>query len=138
MEYFIGSVVTILLLTGLLYAIRRIPQERVSIMQTSQSRTFELVGRYLIDEIVPVKPSQAIKHQQSMMIKVFVMKNKAYWIKDNKVFTADIINDEINSDDGVEVDMMSMSTVQLKEMLFIIDQLKEDTNDNRDTGKSQL
>lgn len=135
MEYFIGSAVTILLLTGLLYAVRRIPQERIRIAQTSQSRMFELVGRYLVEKTTPFKLSQSIKHQQSTMIKVFVMKNKAYWIKDNKVFTADIVNDEINSDDGVEVDMMSMTPVQLKEMLFIIDQLKEH-NDNWNTGKS--
>lgn len=135
MEYFIGSVVTILLLSGLLYAIRRIPQERITIIKTSQSRIFDLVGRHLVQETTPFKMSQSIKHQQSTMIKVFVMKNKAYWIKDNKVFTADIINDEINSDDGVEVDMMSMTPVQLKEMLFIIDQLKEN-NDNWNTGKS--
>ena len=135
MEYFIGSVVTILLITGLLYAVRRIPQERVSVIPTSQSRTFELVGRYLVGDVEPVKLTQAIKHEQSMMIKVFVMKSKAYWIKDNKVFTADIIDNEINSDEGVEVDMMSMTPVQLKEMLFIIDQLKEE-NDNWNPGKS--
>lgn len=135
MEYFVGSIVTIVLLAGLLYAIRRIPQERVNVTRTSQSRIFDLVGRYLVKDTVPFKMSQSIKHQQSTMIKVFVMKNKAYWIKDNKVFTADIVDDEINSDEGVEVDMMSMTPVQLKEMLFIIDQLKEN-NDNRDTGKS--
>lgn len=135
MEYFIGSVVTIILVIFLFLAVRQIPRERINIMQTSQSRQFELIGRHLIFDIVKDKPSQTLKYEQSHMLKVFVLKDKAYWIKNNKVFTAQITDNEINSDDGVEVDMMAMTPVQLKEMLFIIDQLKED-NDNWNSGKS--
>ena len=140
MEYFIGSVVTIVLTTFLFLAVRQIPKERAMIVKTSQSRQFELLDRHLISLLsTSPKPSQTTKHEQSSMLRVFVLKDKAYWIKNNKVFTAEIVDSEINSEEGVEVDMMSMSDVQLKEMLFIIDQLKEDTNnDNWNPGKPQL
>ena len=136
MEYFIGSITTLILISILAFLIKKIPKEPVATIRYSQSHLFSLT--WPIFELVAQEvktPTQATKHFESTYIKIFVSNDKAYWIKDNKVFVADIVDDEVASSEGREVDMMGMNNVQLKEMLFIIDKLKEDSyNDNWNAG----
>lgn len=134
MEYFIGSISTIFLIIVLLFFVRKMPKEKIYTPIISQSRIFHLAGFHFADQVHQEKTSQSLIHHRSTMLRIFIMDDIAYWIEDNKVLTTNIIDGEINSDDGVEVDMMSMSDVQLKEMLFIIDQLK-DNDENRNSGQ---
>jgi hypothetical protein len=137
MEYFIGSITTIILLSVLLFFTRRIPaQESISI-QTSQSYLFELIGRdIMVHDINKSKPTQSSKYLERIFIKIIIVKNKAYWIKDNVFYVADMIDNDVDKSTAKEVDIMSMNKVQLEEAMFIIDKLKEDSyNDSWDSGQ---
>lgn len=137
MEYFIGSVVTIVLIGCLMFFTRKLPQTSSISIKTSQSYLFSLIGKnIMIQDIVKSSPTQATKYLETLYVKVLVIKDKAYWIKDNVFYVADVVDNEINKESTKEVDTMSMDKVQLEEVMLIIDKLKEDSyNDNWNPGQ---
>jgi hypothetical protein len=138
MEYFIGSVITLIVisLTGFLARKVVVSEPKIQI-KNSQSYYFTLLNRFLVaEQIARVgKPSQMRKHIDKLYTKILMVKGYAYWIKDNKLFKAEIVDNEVNEDNATEVDIMSMNEVELKEILLIVDKLKEDSyNDNWNAG----
>ena len=69
-------------------------------------------------------------------MRVMFLEDKAYWIKDNAFFTANVFDGIIDEESTSRVDIMGMDDVQLKEMSFIVDKLTEGIDDeNRYSGK---
>lgn len=137
MEYFLGSVITLVIVSIFGFLINKTVKEHKQItIHSSQSYFISLMGSFLYEASGKNKKlSQSQKYEDSMHIKVFITRDKAYWISDNKVLVADVIDASVDEDSAVEVDIMGMDHVQLKEMLFIIDKLKEDSyNDNWNAG----
>lgn len=137
MEYFIGSVTTIILIGALAFVVRRLPMQESISISTSQSYLFSLIGREaLLKSVAKPKPTQSTKFLEKIFVKIIVVKNKAYWIKDNVFYVADMVDNDVDKATAKEVDIMSMDKVQLEEAMFIIDKLKEDSyNDSWDSGK---
>lgn len=69
-------------------------------------------------------------HRQKVETRIAFVDNNAYWIKDNCFYTAPVIDDEIDVDAAIQVDTMSMDTVQLNKMLYIVEQLREGLEDD--------
>lgn len=135
MEYFIGSVTTIVLIGTLLFVVRKLPAQESITIRTSQSYLFSLIGRdLLMESINRSSPTQSSKYLEKIFVKIVIVKNKAYWIKDNVFYVADMIDNDVDKATAKEVDIMSMNKVQLEEAMFIIDKLKEDSYDSRDSG----
>lgn len=79
--------------------------------------------------------TQAQKHEKKTRIKVIIMDDQAYWVKDNVFYTADMTDGDVNKNTTRIVDTMTMSKVQLDKMVFIMDRLREGTlNDSGSTG----
>lgn len=79
--------------------------------------------------------TQSSKHEESKFTKVLVLEDTAYWIKDNQVYSAKVLEDKIDGYSTSIVDTMGMDDVQLDKMIFIIDKLTEGTNNDRsDSG----
>ena len=74
--------------------------------------------------------TQSRKYHEKMNIKVIIVDENAYWVKDNIFYTAPMINEHIDNDMAKEVDTISMNKVQLEQMLFIMDKLREGINDD--------
>jgi len=70
--------------------------------------------------------SQAKNFVSERMFKVIEIDGKAYWVKNNTFFMADMIEGKINHDSIKEVDTMNMSKKDLDKMMFIVDKLKDD------------
>jgi hypothetical protein len=136
MEYFIGSIITIVLMIALSYFSRKLPLQESFTIQTSQSYLFSLIGHeIMMTDINKSKPSQASKYLEKIFIKILIVNGKAYWIKDNVFYVAEMVDQEVDKSTAKEVDIMAMDRVQLKEAMFIIDKLKEDSyNDNWNAG----
>lgn len=136
MEYFIGSVVAIGLIILLNIFTKRLPTDERITIQTSQSYLFSLMGNSLaLKNMVKPKPTQASKHLEKMFVRILIVNGKAYWIKDNVFYVADVEGEDIDKANAKKVDIMSMDKVQLEEAMFIIDKLKEDSHDSWDSGK---
>lgn len=144
MDYFIGSLVTIL---TIIFVAKRVVSQASKLpavkLQQSQSRTNELIKSILPFgwEVAPSTPapSQASIHNESMYVRVIITEDKAYWIRDNSVYAADIENGFINNDSATVVDMMAIDDVQLDKMIFIVDKLTEGKqNDLGSTGNKKF
>ena len=70
-------------------------------------------------------------------IKVLILDGSAYWIKDNNFYTASVDQSgTVDKETTRIVDIMTMTSVELDKMLFIMDKLREGLdNDSGSTGK---
>ena len=79
--------------------------------------------------------TQSIKYHEKMNIKVIIVDKNAYWVKDNIFYTAPMVNEHIDNELAQQVDTISMDRVQLEQMLFIMDKLREGIeDDSRSSG----
>jgi hypothetical protein len=74
--------------------------------------------------------TQSKRHYEKTNVKVIILDNNAYWIKDNIFYKAPLIGQSIDKDSAEEVDTITMDKVQLDKMLFIMDKLREGINDD--------
>lgn len=89
-----------------------------------------------MQQILHSKPfkTQATNHYDKNRVKVIITDSKAYWIRDNAVYEADVISGIVQENSTKVVDMMALDEVKLKDMMFIIDKLTEgQTNDSGDS-----
>lgn len=74
--------------------------------------------------------TQSRKHFNKNNFKVIIVDNQAYWIKDNIFYHAPMIDQSIDKESAQQVDTTDMNKVQLDQMLFILDKLREGINDD--------
>lgn len=74
--------------------------------------------------------TQSKMHHDKTNVKVIILDNQAYWIKDNIFYKAPIDGQSIDKESAEQVDTINMDRVQLDKMLFIMDKLREGTNDD--------
>lgn len=79
--------------------------------------------------------SQATKHLDSKHLRVFIDFDKAYWIKNNRLYSADVIDGIIIQETEKEVDTMTVNKVELNKLTFIVEKLTEGLdNDSSSSG----
>lgn len=103
----------------------------------SQSHIHSIVKPFLPPNktIKKFTKSQSINHEKNHNIKVIIMDNIAYWIKDNTFYKASLSQDGMVDKETTQiVDTINMDGVQLDKMIFIIDKLREGFYD--DSGGS--
>ena len=77
-----------------------------------------------------INRTQSKMHYDKTNVKVIILDNQAYWIKDNIFYKAPIDGQSIDKESAEQVDTMHMDKVQLDKMLFIMDKLREGINDD--------
>jgi hypothetical protein len=137
MEYLVGAIVTMIIymITHRL-AKKSMESEDIFKITYSQSHVYELMRPFLqfTPVIEPKVPRQSSEYFKNIYMKVMVVKDKAYWIKNNRFYTADVIEGQVQKETTKEVDTMSMNKVELNEMLFIVEKLREESDDYRGSG----
>lgn len=134
MEYLIGSLATFIILIGLYLVINKVVNDYTHVkIRHSQSRTHSIIAPFLQNINMPInqRETQSTRHDQKNDIKVVLIDGSAYWIKDNNFYTAYIdMHGTIDTDTTRLVDIMSLSSVELDKMLFIMDKLREGLTDD--------
>lgn len=136
MEYFLGSAITLAITYVMINLFKtKIEDKKINIV-FNQSHKHNMVKDYIpINMNRQPLNTQASKHLRSSMLRIIFMDNKAYWIKDNAVYVADIIDGNIEKDNAKVVDTYTMDDVQLKKIEFIVDKLTEGlANDSGNSG----
>jgi hypothetical protein len=128
LEYFFGSIITA---STMFFTYRWLQKnnwhttKQIKLI-VSQSNNNELLKKmFTPDNSFPKATTQSTKYFDSNSLRVLIVDNQAYWIKNNSVFIADLINGEVEKETAREVDTMAMDKVQLKKMIFIVEKLKE-------------
>lgn len=142
MEYFLGSALTL----AIILIANRVLREPIKKFQTkeikyTQSHIYSLVAPLLqfVPEDKKKTPTQATKYIENSYVRVVVLDRSAYWIKDNALYTAQIVEGAVDKSTTRQVDTMVMDKVQLDKTLFIVEKLREGLdNDSGSTGKPQI
>lgn len=83
--------------------------------------------------------SQSVKHAGKTMIKIIVIDDKAYWVKDNVFYFAETNSGDIIDVTAKPVEISNMSKQDIDKMLFILDNLRKgNTDDSGSAGNEQL
>jgi hypothetical protein len=136
-EYFVGAAITLLVVVvANRYINNKTTNAESSEITYSQSHIYELIRPFLSYVAPPsIGVTQSTKFMNKIYLKIMVVKDKAYWIKDNTFYVAEVVDGEVKRENARAVDTMAMSKVELDEMLFIIEKLREEDNDSRGSGK---
>jgi hypothetical protein len=138
MEYFLGSAITMIAMfvTTRLISSTKI-NKKSNIPRYSQSHMHMLIFP-LLPEIKKYKKkmiTQSSKHEEKINIRVVILDNKAYFVKNGTFYCAEMNGTEIDKASATSVDTIGMDKVQLDKMLFIMDQLRDGKkNDSGYTG----
>ena len=139
MEFIAGALVAIVsMLVTQRYLIPYIQTRHLKVSYR-QSDIFEAIRPTipLLRYLNPPKETQASKYEDSHKLKVVVLENQAYWIKNNSVFVAEVVDGNIDQEGAKVIDTMNMDKIQLDRLSVIIDKLtKGGTNDSGYTGIS--
>jgi hypothetical protein len=126
MEYIFGSLITAFtFILFFKYIKPKFTTKSINIDYT-QTHIYEVVKNFLPDEMFDSKipNSQTFEYIRKTTMKILFFKDQAYWINNNQLFTAKMLNGEINQDSIIEVDTMGMDKVQLDNILFVVEQLR--------------
>jgi hypothetical protein len=137
MKYFLGSLSTLIVIfvvAKFFYSNTEI--KKTNTIRYSQTHIYELIKPLVATSEINkvVKNSQSKKYNEKINIKVIIMDDMAYWIKDNIFYMANMVDGFVDKDTTRTVDTMAMNKVQLDKMLFIMDRLREGKHD--DSGNS--
>lgn len=137
MEYLVGFWLALTSLSILVWYVtnRRVDMQEnnKNLIRYSQSHVHNLVSPLIPPDLTKKKrpKTQAKKHEESTNIRVIIMDSKAYWIKDNVFYMADMSPDgTVNKETTQTVDTFSLNKVQLDKMVFIVDRLTEGLDDD--------
>ena len=108
-------------------------------LKYSQSYAHQLMAPYLPTNKdlarIQGRTTQSRRHDSNSHLRVLISKDKAYWIKNNAFYTADVESGEVVKETTRRVDTMGMDKVQLDEMVFIVDQLTRGLEDDSSSAR---
>ena len=136
MEYFLGSVITLVSLFIFNRMLKKITSEKLNVPIFTQTAKVELLKNYLISVITkkPESKTQSRNHLKKNSMKAFFLGKDVYWIESGFLFTAKIIDNQIDESTKKRVDTYSIDKVELDKISFIVDKLTEGNKD--DSGNS--
>ena len=138
MEYLIGALLTIgIVLIANRVLVPAFKETSKTRIRYSQSHVYNLMAPLMEYAPKPVdkKDTQARKHMKQAYVRVVIMDDQAYWIKDNALYTAELVDGMVDKETTRLVDTMSMDTVQLDKTMFVVEKLREGLeNEDRTSG----
>lgn len=139
MEYLIGFLLAFVLFSLLSRVVATESKKHMHMpIKYSQSHMYQILRPFIsviMTELKNNKATQAKKHFDKGHVRIVFSETEAFWIADNKLFKADLIDGEIDEDSANVVDTMAMDKVELDRVMFIVEKLTEGlTNDSGNTG----
>ena len=109
-----------------------------SSLKFSQARAHMLIAT--VDQYADINHEPDVKNQSRNYIKnsyvrVVIAEDSAYWIKDNALFTAQVVDGMVDKETQRRVDTMSMDSVELEKTMVIVEKLREGLDEDSGTGK---
>jgi hypothetical protein len=141
MEYFLGSLITLIIMAYFSNKANKVVNVKQNSARLSQAYVHNLVFDKLIDEIAPEERplTQSSDWEKKNEVRVIVLDNEAYWIVGQTLYVAQVVNGDVDNDSTKKVDTMNMDAVQLEKTQFIVQKLTEGKgNDSGYPRKSQF
>jgi len=100
------------------------PLKRVRI---SQSYIDDMISQKMIEQFLPPikKKTQSSEYRANQEVRVIIIEGEAYWIVDQTLYVANIVDGIDDNETTRRVDTMTMNDVQLEKTQFIVQKLTE-------------
>jgi hypothetical protein len=137
MEYFLAIGLTLLSAWSIIRLSGYKVSKTLTNIKYSQSDIHESIRKFVPKKLNNKEKieSQSAKHAANTMIKIIVIDNKAYWVKDNIFYFSDTSNGDVVGSTAEPVDISTMSKKDINKMLFILDNLRKGIqNDSGSSG----
>lgn len=142
MEYvFLGllsfiAVVLLFLIIGIF--INHKIEKSESVLKFRQSDNHMYLKEFFSRNIKSKKNSSQLKLRKERLTLriIFDENNKAYWVKDNIFYTADVKNGRPDFINAEQIDTTNMSKNELDKMLEILDNLRRGDTDERGSSRN--
>jgi gamma-glutamyl-gamma-aminobutyrate hydrolase PuuD len=127
MEYFLGSLITLLIMAYFSKRSQQVMSKKLKSVRLSQSYIDSLVSQKILDILLPPekKKTQSNNHFKKNEVRVIVVEGEAYWIVDQTLYVANMVDGAVDNDTTRKVDTMTMDDVQLEKTEFIVQKLTE-------------
>lgn len=137
MTYFIVAVLTICSISYIIYRVRKF--KIFPGIVYSQSNIHMMIKDFLPKTLYekPKQKSQSINHIDNNTVKVILIEGKAYWVSNNIFYCAEAINGSVDIDTTEPIDTTNMSKKDIDKMLFILDNLKNGSNDDSSSAGNE-
>lgn len=127
LQYCIIAVLTFYLSSYIIKRNSKIRSKGVKTVMKSQSIIYNKTKQFIPKDLKNKEHiTQSVNHSNKYMLKVMVIDENAYWVKDNTFFTADIKDGSVMPETTRQIDTLSMSKQDIEKMMFILDKLKEE------------
>lgn len=127
MQYLVVAILTFLLSSYIIKRNKKIRAKGIKSAIKSQSFVYNKTKQFIPKGLKNREyVSQSMNHSSRFMVKVMVIDNNAYWVKDNTFFTADVKEGTVMPETTRQVDTLDMSKQDIDKMIFILDKLKDD------------
>jgi hypothetical protein len=136
-KYFIGIGLTLGLSSYIIYRGRKV--KSFSGIAYTQS-SIHLMIKDFIPKTLYEKPkveSQSLKHIEKNTIKVIFIEDKAYWVSNNIFYCAEASGGYVDAETVEPIDTTNMSKKDIDKMLFILDNLKNGSNDDSSSAGNE-
>jgi hypothetical protein len=127
MEYFLGSLITLLIMSYFGKRSAKVMSKPLKTVRLSQSYIDTIIDNKILKEFLPKprKKTQSLEHTKKDEVRVIIIEGNAYWIVDQTLYTAKIIDGSVDNETTKKVDTMTMDDVQLEKTQFIVQKLTE-------------
>jgi hypothetical protein len=127
MEYFLGSLITLLIMSYFGRRSAKMLSTPIKKIKYSQSYIDSLISQKILEEFLPKpqKKTQSLQHSKKSEIRVIVIEGEAYWIVEQTLYVAKLVDGVVDDETTKRVDTMTMDTVQLEKTQFIVQKLTE-------------
>ena len=127
MEYILGAITATLAIFVAKKLWEPLRKPKSLSVRYSQSHTFELMKPALtfLPFLEPIPDSQSKRFSEKDLVNVLIYENKAYWIRHNAVFQANIVDGNVDQQSAEKIDTMKLDKPELEKLSFVIEQLNE-------------
>lgn len=126
LKYLLIPVLTFIFLAYIISYNTKIRSKGIKEVMSSQSAIYNKIKDFIPKNLINnLSVSQSQNHIHKYMLKVIVVDDAAYWIKDNMFYKAEIKDGSVLPDTAKQVDTSSMSKEDLDKMIFIVDKLRD-------------
>lgn len=127
MEYLLGSIITLITVSVVNRLFKKYLYQKPTRIPITQSYLHKVMSEIAFyQNSREQRETQSSKFMNRDAVKVMIIEDKAYWIKDNQLYVAHYENGHIDNYSAEKVDTMSMDNVELERTMFIVEKLAED------------
>jgi hypothetical protein len=139
MEYFLAIGLTLLAAWSIIRLSGYKVLKTLTNIKYSQSDIHESIRKFVPKKLNNKEKieSQSAKHAANTMIKIIVIDNKAYWVKDNIFYFSDTSNGDVVGSTAEPVDISTMSKKDINKMLFILDNLRKGIQNDSGSARNE-